>query len=238
MDFYLSQLDFGVTASSATISGETSQAFSGDAIVDVNVYLSVVRNMFNFQTDSTDITDASDSDIKYRVVYTPADPILPFDIEPDSNTTVTSSTAIDSGAANNAITYDYVRYLALKLFNTHLGVDLFDNETELRTHFNSEFKSQLNTKLVALDAEGVLDATGNSASETILSQIMHIDKSRLTNLSQYAISDNWYKMPVRVNDKLYFLLTVTAATNQNTLTGVDAIPNRTYLMRLTIVLDP
>jgi hypothetical protein len=238
MDFYLAQLDFGITAASATLSGASTTSFNGDATVEVDVPLSAIQNTFNFQTDSTDFNDLANVDISYRVSYTPADPVLPFDIEPDVDTNVIVN-AIDAGAATNSITRDYIRYLALKLFNTHLGVDLFDNETTLRGDFNTSFKSGLDTVLVNLAADGVSYATGTSPSKSILSQIINSEPSRLNDITDYEIAGQtvWYKMPVAVGDKLYFVVTVSAAANQHDLTGVPLIADRTYLMKLNVVAD-
>lgn len=240
MEFYLAQLDFGVTAGSATLSGADSVSFSGDAIADVNVTLSSVRNLFNFQSDSIDITDTTATDIKYRVSYTTSEE-FPLGIHPANNTLVNSG-AIDAAANIYGVTHDYIRYLAFKLFNTHLGVDLFDNEDDLSGGLNSGFQAAFNTVLVNLAAEGVTDgdADPSSPSRTILNQIILNQPSRLSDLTAYAIDGEtgWYKMPIAVGDKLYFLVTITAATDQHLLTNVSAIDTRSYLMRLTVVADP
>jgi hypothetical protein len=239
MDFYLAQLDFGITAASATLSGASTESFSGDATVEVDVQKSAIQNTFNFQTDSIDFSNTTNVDISYRVTYTAADPVLPFGIEPDVHTMVIAN-AIHAGAATNSITRDYIRYLARELFNTHLGVDLFDNETELRGGFNDSFKTGLSNVLTNLATAGVSYADGTSPSKSILSQIIDSEPSRLNDLAPYVIDGDagWYKIPVEVGDKLYFVVTVTAAAGQEALTGgTTPIANRTYLMKLNVVAD-
>jgi hypothetical protein len=237
MDFYLAQLDFGMTASSATLSGAAPVSFSGNATADVNVSLSSIRNLFNFQSDSTDLSSAVNTDIKYRVSYSSSGD-FPLGIHPANNTLVTVN-AIDPAANIYGVTHDYVRYLALRLFNTHLGVDLFANEGDLVGDLNTAFQVGFDTVLANLATSGVADSDGNSPAETILNNIIHSQQTRLSDLTQYAIDGEpgWYKMPVQVGDKLYFVVTISAAANQHTLTGVSPIPDRTYLMRLTVVAD-
>jgi hypothetical protein len=234
MNFYLAQLSFGVTSTGATLSGVDSSQLTADATAEITVPVSVIQDLFNFTTDSTDIDDVTATDISYRVSYTAANPVNPLGMDIDTAASVTSG-QIHAGADDNNVTYDYVRYLAQQLFNTHFAVDLFDNEATLRSDLLSESKTQLSSKLDALVAEGVTDGSGNSPSKTLLSQIFNSDKQRLSAITNYAIGDGWYKMPVLVDDKIYFVLTVSAASGQNNLTGVASIPNRTYLIKATVV---
>jgi len=233
LDFYLPQLDVSVNSLSALLLGESSTVFSGDATVAVDIPLENAMNIFRFQTDSTDIDNITANDIKYKVVYTGAgNTDMAFDIDTSSSVIVNS---IHSGAANNNATYDYVRYLALKLFNTHLGVDLFSNETQLRTTLRDDFSTSFDSNMTILDAAGETDASGNSASKTILNQIIYDQPTRLNDISQFALGDNWYKSPLVAGDILYFRLTVKAAADQNTLTSVVAIPDRVYLIKATLI---
>jgi hypothetical protein len=238
MNFYLAQLSFGVTSSSATLSGVDSTELSADATAEIDVPVGVIQNLFNFTTDSTDIDDVTATDILYRVSYTAADPVNPLGMDIDTAATVTAN-PVHAGASNNNLTYDYVRYLAQELFNTHFAVDLFDNEEQLRSDLLSASKTQLNIKLLELVAEGVTDGSGNSPSKTLLSQIFNSDKQRLSNIADnYPTGDGWYKMPVLQDDKIYFVLTVAAASGQNNLTGVNSINNRTYLIKVNVVANP
>ena len=232
MNFYLSQLNVLVNSLSASLLGEASTAFSGDATVVVDIPLENAMNIFQFQTDSTDINNVTANDIKYRVVYTGDSSYnMVFNIDTSSNVIVNS---IHAGAANNNATYDYVRYLALKLFNTHLGVDLFSNESELRTTLRDEFSTSFDSNMTSL--HGVeTDASGNSPSKTILNQIIYDQLTRLNDISQFALGNNWFKSPLVVGDILYFRLTVKAAVDQNTLTNVVAIPDRVYLIKATLI---
>ena len=234
-DFYLSQLDVSVDASSATLSGVNTSAFTGDATAAVDISLNTVMSMFQFKTDSTDVNDTNNVDILYKTVYTTS--ANPLNIDLDINTGMIAN-AIDTGASNNHVTYDFVRYLAFKLFNTHLGVDLFSNEEPLRTTLNADFKSAFDTVLVDLAAVGDADNTGLISlipSKSILDQVIHSVPERLNDITPLAVGSNWYKAPLEAGDKLYFRLTVSAAANQHNLTSVSAIPDRVYLIKATLV---
>ena len=128
-DFYLEQLSVSIDASTATFTDGVTVSFDGSASAQVDVSYNVLRNLFQFSTDASDIDNTVATDILYRVSYTTETDPLGIDI--DTNTELYSE-AIQSNATDNNITYDYVRYLAKQLTNTYLGVDLFNNESELR----------------------------------------------------------------------------------------------------------
>ena len=240
--FYLSQLDVDVTSSDATLSGSVSQEFTGDATVNVNVPLSTFKELFQYQTDSTDVADDVADDVKFRSVYSANN--LPLGIDINSSAPVVSG-SIDTIATNNNVTYDYVRYLALNLFNTHLGVDLFNNEQTLRSSLNDNFKVNLNSVLVALNNEGITDQSGTAPSRTVFNQLIANKPSRFNDitLNKSALVDGkqWYYTPCVIGDKVYFRLTVSPAQDQQKLTAPlsdTVIPNRTYLICANIIADP
>lgn len=231
--FYLSQLDVDIDASSATFDGAVTVAFDASASAEVDVSYSLLRNLFQFSTDASDIDNVIATDILYKVDYTTQSEPLGINI---NTNTVLYDSPIQSGATNNNVTYDFVRYLALKLFNTYLGVDLIKNETELRNNLNSTFGTNFNAVLVGLAENGVVDASGNnSPSESILRQIMSSSPSRLDDLAPLSVGGLWYQNPINAGDMLYFKLTISPATNQNGLTGVSAFGDRTYLIRINAV---
>jgi len=232
LNFYLSQLDVSVNSLSASLLGETSSVFSADATVVVDIPLENAMNIFQFQTDSTDINNVTANDIKYKVVYTGYGITdMAFNIDTSG---IVIDNSIHSGAANNNATYDYVRYLSLKLFNTHLGVDLFSNESDLRQDLRDAFSTSFDSNMTRLHAVET-DASGNSPSKTILNQIINNHPERLNDIASLAVGNNWFKCPLVVGDILYFRLTVKAAANQNTVTNVVSIPNRVYLIKVTLI---
>jgi hypothetical protein len=231
-DFYLEQLSVSIDAATASFTDGVTVSFDGSASAQVDVSFNVLRNLFQFSTDASDIDNAVATDILYRVSYTTETDPLGIDI--DTNTELYSE-PIQSNATDNNITYDYVRYLAKQLTNTYLGVDLFNNESELRANLNSTFKTEFNSILLGLAANEAVDADGNSPSEAVLRQLLVNHPSRFSNLDDLNVEGDWYQTPINMGDKLYFVLTVRAATGQEELTGVSAIANRTYLIRINAV---
>ena len=239
MEFYLPQLDVSVTSSSATISGVVSQSFSGDATVAVDIPLGNARNIFQFYSDSNDITDASAQDIKYRILYNSENSSANMVFNLDTSAQVISGVMKyeDPNSPFGNVTHDYVRNLAWQLFNTHWGSDLFSNEEELRTTLRDNFSTTFHTSMSNLNG-AVTDATGNSPSKTILNQIIHSSPGRLHPLNELAIEEGsqWHKCPFIAGDILNFLLTVIPAAGQHNLTGraAESMLNRTYLIKATL----
>lgn len=114
-------------------------------VADLYVDTQVLRETFKFQTDSNDITDISDNDIKY---FTFRDKFWSMDADHSfainiadavqnwtdtNNPTYISHVPIAEGPDDNKnmVSHDFVRYLAKSLFNAHQGVDLFNNEDAL-----------------------------------------------------------------------------------------------------------
>lgn len=109
-----------------------------DCVADLYVDTQVLRETFKFQTDSNDVTDAMNDDIKYftfRDKFWTHDPSHSFSINVadavqhfgDTNVQIFNSPNIKK----NMACHDFTRYLSDSLFNTHKGVDLFNNEDEL-----------------------------------------------------------------------------------------------------------
>ena len=233
LDFYLPQLNVVVDASSALLYGVDTVAFDGSANVAVTIPLENAMNIFQFKTDSTDINNVVVDDIKYKVVYTGAGTTrIQFDLDTSA---LLINGDIHPDAANRNTTYDYVRYLAHRLFNTHLGVDLFSNETELRTTLRDDFSTAFDSNMTALNGNGETVADGNSPVKSILLQVINNQPERLSDISTLSLGSAWYKSPLQAGDVLYFRLTVNAAANQNDLTGVGSIPPRVYLIESTLV---
>jgi hypothetical protein len=240
LDIYLPLFSVSVTSELATIYGEQYQALEGDAVADVDVSTTLMQSLFQFQTDSTDINDISLNDIKYKVVYTPAVPPLPLGIDIDTSSNVSVDAIPGSTGLNKNITYDYLRHLALELFGTHLGVDLFNNEEHVRTTLNSNFKSALNTMLV--NANGTERNSGEDTyMRASLLQIIHYAPERLQNITNLAVGidatsgETWYKTPFAVGDKIYFNLTVEPAATQGSSTTNATVTTRIYTIRGTLV---
>jgi hypothetical protein len=109
------------------------------AVADLKVDASLVRLAFQIQTDASDVINTSSADIKYfidRNSFWGYDISNSFAINAsdaqmnhaDTTVKIMDSTSVPT---KNMVCHDFVRFLAMKLFNTPYGVDLFNNEQEL-----------------------------------------------------------------------------------------------------------
>lgn len=238
LDIYLPLFSVTVTSDTATIYGETYPALTGDATVDVDIDTALMQSLFQFQSDSTDINDVSINDIKYKVVYSSASPILPLGVDIDTSSNVAVGAIASNTGLNYNLTYDYVRFLAQSLFGTHLGTDLFNNESALRSSLNSKFKTALDDMLTT-DNGVIKTSADDTYMRGALLQILNHMPERLSDITTLQVGtvdgETWYKIPFVAGDKIYFNLTVQPAVDQSTATTGATVNNRVYLIRGTLV---
>lgn len=273
-DFYVQALNVSIDASYAQITGVDTTSFDCSVNATFDLQLSAVQDLFRFHTDATDINDDVVNDIRYRVNYTN---VTDLDNEDVLTADWLSGVALEAGGdsiyeaqstiANQTVPFEFVRYLAKKLFNTHLGVDLFSNEADLRNDLHRAGKVALNTHLTALNDLTSTDADTpeNSAyltsteaaalpedpfgghphpSYAILQQILNQKRERLDQgLSSLLISGTEtypeFKMPFIEDDNIFFKLTIRSAEGQNEVVeGTGKPDDRTYKIRIHIVANP
>ena len=232
-DFYLNGLDTSANSIHADLSGNETASFSGDVSATMNVSLSLLKGIFKFQSDSVDICNNVLSDVKYKVVdpsnswiYSPADADA-------------SGNGIVASATLNLVQHDWVRYLGHSLFGTHLGVDLFTNEEEVRSNLVSASLAALKARFAALAGLGelnddnVLDGSIQiNPSRQILRQIISNDSTRLDELGSVD-GNGFFEMPLIAGDKLYFVFTAKSDPAQNDIVDGSSVPaDRTYLIQM------
>ena len=269
LEFYVESLNVAVDATKALLSGALDASFSADVVAELDFPLADALAMFHFQSDAIDVNNIVAEDLKYKLNYTADTNVT--DGVPDSvmasgwlsnticigtDTNDSTYTAGTSAATHKAVPYEYVRYLAQNLFNTHLGVDLFSNETEVREDLDKAARAALDTTLAALrDLSGgdFVEAgtqynTFDHPSYSILNKIISLDASRLTDLNNYLVAGGdatgadpadpvpVFKIPFIVGDSIQFKLTVSAdATQTDVVEGVNSIADRTYRIIMNIV---
>lgn len=250
--FYLSELDITVDASLAKMSGFESEPFTADATAEFDLPVAFLRELFQYHTDASDVDDFKLTDTLYKLAYVPkTNEITSNFIE---KTIVTAGNQ-DSTAGAQDLARDYVRYLAYKLFRHTAGVDLFDNEFELRANLHSECRNQLDRNLAGIAGSGPLDASGISPTlqntvalpnpaYKLLQEIIHFVPERLNasdisfELASGSGNDKWFKMPLVAGDAICFLLHVDAHVDQLTVINSPAnvdIPQWTYLIKMNAV---
>jgi hypothetical protein len=136
INFILEPFETSITLNAgATLFGRSFELIS-DATADLYVDVALFRNAFQFQTDASDVIDASSTDIKFfvdRQAFWTYNISYGVDINP-ADAILTVNPILSAPTTNKMmVCHDFTRYLAVKLFNTAHGVDLFDNELAVLT---------------------------------------------------------------------------------------------------------
>jgi hypothetical protein len=260
VDFVLEKFNYELEMG---VSGELYTAVAPvlDVSATAEYYVSVadMRDTFYFQTDSRDINDLSGEDVKYYVKW-PAHVVLnPCHAFVSGNPIAVTNVngVIDDN--RQLVKHDFIRHVAKDLFNTHLGVDLFSNEQELKDDLASKGHIQawssiltdisavnvLNSSLLGPDAYGeyytsdALDTSANLCRE-LLGQLLKTAPSRVYDLSAIAVDGNLalekFFIPFEDGDSISFKLTLSAAPNQHELVSkATAVPDRSYKVRVNVV---
>ena len=259
--FYVQALNIELTADKALISGDVTGPFESDVNAQVDVPLSVVQDLFKFQSDAIDINDVDIEDLKYKVDYTPDTTLddndipltvlapgfltntLCYEAGTASNDTVFADNT--STATKKSVADDYMRFLAFKLFRTAMGVDLFDNEIQVKESINTKARAALDIKLAELtnlNDGGYLtkdeSTTGefeevNHPTYSIISQMIANTPERFQNLDEYAVGDAdtsgdeegaplpTFRAPLMAGDSLVFRLLIKADPLQGGIVNDD-----------------
>lgn len=242
------------------VSGELAAAAA--AVLDVsasavyNIKLSDMLKVFKFQTDSFDVNDTDASDIKYYVFDAsnawPTNLVL-NPANADMSLNPIFATGGDIEANKNKVKHDFVRYLALKLFNTAYGVDLFSNEDALLSDLVSKgatAHAAIKTALAAVsttaaglantDANGLKYATNDLSGNTnfsreLLRQVAYAAPSRFAGISNISSVQS---IPLQADDTINFKVSISADAAQHNLTNVPGpFDVRVYQIRLVLKAD-
>ncbi len=264
VNFVLDSLSSSVTMDiCGTIHSADIVVLDTSATAVFEVSLDAMKDVFKFQTDSNDIQNQADADIKYQIdlaswpELNPANAMMHNDLSVDP--IASSNTAGTLPNNKMLVAHDFVRYLALKLFNTHYGVDLFDNELELLNDLRyicgntaeGQTWYDLMTKITAVSKSGDhADLAGDAGSKymtnatdssdnlckVLFDQMMLTEKARFADIATGA--DDFQSLPFIVGDTISFKLTIAPAAGQEELTGVEAFAPRSYRIVFSIVEAP
>jgi len=265
VDFVIEDFASSVTMGTAgTLASASIPSLDASSIAVLEVDLDDMKDVFQFQTDSTDFVNTAATDLKYLVQMAnwpslnPSNAMLDHTSATNPIATV-GSDGSDLAANKMMVCHDYTRYLAVKLFSTHFGVDLFNNETALLQNLRAvtgvassgQTWYDISASLVAVsttgDHTGIVtgDASGNymtnaqtantNICKSLFDQLMGASASRFSGLGN---SGTFQSIPFAADDTISFKLTVAAATNQHNLTGVSAIGNRVYKIKLVMKASP
>ena len=231
---------------SATLEASAIPEITSDAAAVLTVDVAQMRSLFTFKT-------SSDSDLKY---YVNADYWPSLNVANAMMDNAASVNPIASGFAANKmlVAHDFIRHLALNLFGTYQGVDLFNNEVALLQnlrlicgvgagHTMGEILSVLSAvSITGNHANIVSDQTGNymtndDSSNTnicrvLFEQLIGVAPERFANLEN---GPNSQPIPFQAGDTISFKVTINAAAGQENLTDVEAIPARSYKIKLVMM---
>jgi hypothetical protein len=256
----------GAAYSDTDVNASAERTTDPDAVFYVK--LSDMRAVFQFRrgtgTTGTDtvaaVFDAS-SDIRYYVFrkYWPTalnlNPSHAM-LDRDESTGMLIPGGAGAGAFSadkSLVKHDFIRYIALHLFNTIHGVDLFRNEEDLRENLAYYGEVARVGIMSVLDTVGTMsanitmsvDSSGNRYSTNEDTTVTNISRELMRQISVSApgrlraIDDaeggggaGTQSIPLSENDTLNFKVVMEASPGQNALTNVAAIPARTYNIKL------
>lgn len=228
LTFYVDSLDLSLNMSVAgTLTGAEPGVIEGvDAYAKYYVNTSQMKNAFTFQTDSLDVDDISANDIGYQVEW-PASYIL----NPSHAFVDASAISTDVPSNRLLVKHDFIRHIAHSLFNTHLAVDLFDNEDEMRDDLASlgdTEASSLATKIAE-----------PSVCEMIFKNMVHGDKKRFSTLTQKEGQAEGepvlYQLPFVAGDVLVFKAKyIPEPTQSDIFDGAPEVLPRVYGIKLVV----
>ena len=249
---------------------------STNILVEMNATVATLKNVFYFQTDaqiaSTGL-DASGAEIDDTKFYVDTNKwaTMATDINP--------SRAIDNLERENGygkakdlgvfvtdedIARNFLRSISIDMFGTHLGVDLFTNETSVRKNIEDSLKAKAQEIEDAMFAVGVTgddsDLSGNAGSKfltedvtgtknvsrELFTQIMAAQPTRFSaaNLSSYrhatlnsegGLGSGYYSVPFVAGDTISYKVTIHPAVDQDTHVDVGGTAKaRSYRIKLKI----
>jgi hypothetical protein len=269
-NFVLESLNSEVTMDlCGNLFSESTPILDVSATAILYVSIDAMKDLFQYQTDSNDLDNLPEADIKYYVDATALPPLNPVNAMMDDAASVNAiSLTGTSGplASNKALVcHDFTRYLASKLFGTHFGVDLFNNETELLQNLRlicddsaadhtwydivakvtnvSKTGAHLDLVVDANNNKYMTNATNDNTNlcRVLFNQMVLSDVSRfkdITNESATYDGSIPHPLPFLVNDSISFKLTISPAADQEVLTQVEAFGGRSYEIKLIMVESP
>ena len=260
--FYVNTLNIQIDASKALLPDISFSFlnFVSDVNATFDVSLNVVKNLFLYQSDAIDVNDLIDEDVKFKLNFdssgTTPDYKETWSTEASKfdnfiqNTICNGSDVNDVVYVNNTanalkktVADDYLRFLALRLFRTAMGVDLFSNEKDVKDNLNSAAKELFVNRMRALtelNDGGFLDASacenvivgstvGQHPTYSIFNQIMANSPERFydmsdnlwnvgdANLSDASLNETElpiYMVPFRAGDQIMFELRILSHPDQ------------------------
>lgn len=273
IDFVLTHLE-----SSATLS-QLATVYNQDAMAPIVrdaagvLYLSQtqVRDIFKFRTDAADVIDAAAEDIEYYVYddkfteleINPANAMMN---KPESFSPIALSGKETPYPDNKClVAHDFVRHLALDLFGSHIGVDIFNNELALVQNIRTKCGNgeedvmgvinaavkKVSVTSTETDFEGLAGEAGskymtnaNTTAENLcrelFNQMISLQPARFAGLDETSDDSVPRPLPFLAGDSINFKLTINPGENQHVFIRGESgepVASRIYEIRLKVVSD-
>jgi len=221
----------------------------------LDVQTSDVRNIFQFQTDATDITDLEGSDLTYHfnvnAIYDLTNGTAGVALNPaDALMTAGASQGHAGDASKTLVQHDFVRKLCKHYFNTEYMVDNLSNEEAVRQEIHNrgaaDFMENLVTKVYNANGQtNEWDGSGNpdnNLGKRVMEQIAWSNSIRLiASGADDTISDTSGNQPIPFidGDKIVCSWTLTENSEQKNTRGflADEMSSVLYRVELTLVSD-
>lgn len=265
IDFVLDQFDSNITMAVATIPmGEEPPVITADATAVYYVSVDSMKNAFYFRSDSRDLSNNDASDIKYYVKW-PSNYILNPShafVTPNSEGTPDNriaTTDADGTIPNDRllVKHDFIRHIAKDLFNTHLAVDLFENETEITEDLavkgHDDAWTAIKTSILAVSDGGsqapdgyttnAIDGSANLC-RVLMRQILEANPARFYDFTTLKMEENpdddKFFIPFINGDSISFKVIYKAAPLQHEILASRKIAgtpvaDRSYRIKIEIV---
>ena len=263
VNFVLNNFSHSYTMSVAGTLDAGASVAIGDVSAVAVYYISqsAIQNVFRFESDSWDINDLSNVDVRYFTYMNqwPANLLInPSNAMLDKNDS--NGGILQVGIPTKMLVkHDFLRYLALKLFNTAQGVDLFNNEGALIGNLNTvggQAFQDISASLWDYSTDKVEKADGNkyvldASSNCLCTTNNYTENSNICReLFQQVLGNNAARfstivfdgngqapVPIFAGDSISYKYIIQPAAGQNNLTGVSAFGGRTYQIKLLVVAD-
>ena len=153
VELVLTELNSEITATKALIDGKTVILGDVDACGVIEMSVNLLKALFLYQTDSNFDTDQ----LKYYTIYNPYFLFNPADSYLDKTQSFGAIAQMNTDTM--FLKDDYIRYIALKLFGTHHGVDLFVNEDELVQSLYNRIAEAMGLNYALIDSLNYIDGS-------------------------------------------------------------------------------
>lgn len=265
-DFVLEQFTSNLTLLSAEMqAGESPVQYDVSATAVFNIDISAAKQIFRFSSNDWDI---SNNIPKGSLHYYLDASKWPTDLalNPSNGMMDQLGQGPSIGAILHAnkdrqemlVKHDFIRYLALRLFNTSLGADLFSNQSELlndlttkgNAHWQTDISAVLwkydinSTSVTTDDVRFLIDGSSNQFCTTdnytendnitreLFQQIVKAQRTRFESVTLDQF--NQAPIPFIHGDSISYKFTIIPAPGQENLTGVPSFGPRVYRIKLNI----